>query len=104
MRRKLNNNSIILIVVIALFTLLSYSFDQLVIRNEDKLRNLQIKLDNLNTEIETYNSVDLQLITLSDLIFISENIERLAEFGKLITPVFINLNFEKITSSDFEFD
>nr|AOE07358.1 hypothetical protein [uncultured bacterium] len=42
--------------------------------------------------------------TVSDLIFISENIERLAEFGKLITPVFINLNFEKITSSDFEFD
>ena len=53
MRRKLDNNSIILIVVIALFTLFSYSFDQLVIRNEDKLRNLQIKLDNLNTEIET---------------------------------------------------
>ena len=52
MRRRLNNKSIILIFIIALFTLLSYSFDQLVIRNEDKLRNSQIKLENYTVEIE----------------------------------------------------
>ena len=94
MRRKLNNNSIILIVVIALFTLLSYSFDQLVIRNEDKLRNLQIKLDNLNTEIETYNSVDLQLITLSDLILTEySNLRRSNKYW--LKAILINTDHEK---------
>ena len=67
MRRKLNNSTIILILIIAIFTLLSYSFDQLVIRNEDKLRNLQIKLENANVQIDTYNSISSQLISLSDL-------------------------------------
>ena len=94
MRRKLNNNSIILIVVIALFTLLSYSFDQLVIRNEDKLRNLQIKLDNLNTEIETYNSVDLQLMTLSDLILTEySNLRRSNKYW--LKAILINTDHEK---------
>ena len=94
MRRKLNNNSIILIVVIALFTLLSYSFDQLVIRNEDKLRNLQIKLENLNTEIETYNSVDLQLITLSDLILTEySNLRRSNKYW--LKAILINTDHEK---------
>ena len=94
MRRKLNNNSIILIVVIALFTLLSYSFDQLVIRNEDKLRNLQIKLDNLNTEIETYNSVDLQLLTLSDLILTEySNLRRSNKYW--LKAILINTDHEK---------
>ena len=94
MRRKLNNNSIILIVVIALFTLFSYSFDQLVIRNEDKLRNLQIKLDNLNTEIETYNSVDLQLMTLSDLILTEySNLRRSNKYW--LKSILINTDHEK---------
>ncbi len=94
MRRKLNNNSIILIVVIALFTLLSYSFDQLVIRNEDKLRNLQIKLDNLNTEIETYNSVDIQLMTLSDLILTEySNLRRSNKYW--LKAILINTDHEK---------
>ena len=67
MRRKINKNSIIIIIIIALFTLSSYSFDQLVIRSEDKIRNLQIKLENTNTEIDNYNSIDSQLMSLSDL-------------------------------------
>ena len=94
MRRKLNNNSIILIVVIALFTLLSYSFDQLVIRNEDKLRNLKIKLDNINTEIETYNSVDIQLMTLSDLILNQySNLRRSNKYW--FKSILINTDHEK---------
>lgn len=67
MRRKINNNTIILILIIAVFTLSSYSFDQLVIRNEDKLRNLQIKLENTNVKIDNYNSIITELISLSDL-------------------------------------
>ena len=67
MRRKINKNSVIIIIIIAAFTLSSYSFDQLVIRQEDKLRNLQIKLANINNEIDNYDSIDSQLISLSDL-------------------------------------
>ena len=67
MRRKINKNSIIIIIIVALFTLSSYSFDQLVIRSEDKIRNLQIKLENTNTEIDNYNSIDSQLMSLGDL-------------------------------------
>lgn len=94
MRRKLNSNSIILILVIAIFTLLSYSFDQLVIRNEDKLRNLQIKLDNLNTEIETYNSVDNQLISLSDYVLVEySNFRRLNKYW--LKSILINTDHEK---------
>ncbi len=94
MRRKLNNSSIILIVIIALFTLLSYSFDQLVIRNEDKLRNLQIKLDNLNTEIETYNSIDVQLVTLSDMVLTEySNLKRSNKYW--LKSILINTDHEK---------
>ena len=94
MRRKLNNSSIILIVIIALFTLLSYSFDQLVIRNEDKLRNLQIKLDNLNTEIETYNSIDVQLLTLSDTVLTEySNLKRSNKYW--LKSILINTDHEK---------
>tara|TARA_A100001011_G_scaffold385128_1_gene458666 strand:- start:1000 stop:1839 length:840 start_codon:yes stop_codon:yes gene_type:complete len=67
MRRRLNKNSIWLILVIALFTLLSYSFDQLVIRNEDKIRNLQIQLDNSNTKLDNLYSIENQLTSLSEL-------------------------------------
>ena len=50
MRRKIDNRSVILIILIASFTLLSYVFDQLVIRNEDKLRTQDIRYQNLFTE------------------------------------------------------
>tara|TARA_B100001123_G_C15277073_1_gene1012572 strand:- start:156 stop:1052 length:897 start_codon:yes stop_codon:yes gene_type:complete len=67
MRRSLKNKfSIILIITIAIFTLLSYFFDQLVIRNEDNLRNSQIKFENLNTTIVNLNSISLQLVSASD--------------------------------------
>lgn len=68
MRRKLNKKSIFVILLIALFTLLSYSFDQLVIRQEDKLRNSQITLENHIVELDNYESVNYQLFALSDLI------------------------------------
>ena len=53
MRRQLKSNkSMFLIVIIAIFTLSSYFFDQMAIRQEDNLRNSQIKLENLNVEID----------------------------------------------------
>ena len=67
MRRGLKNKvSIILIIIIAIFTLLSYFFDQLVIRHEDNLRNSQIEFNNLNTKIANMNSVSMQLTNAAD--------------------------------------
>ena len=58
MRRSLNSNkSVLLIIMVAVFTLISYFFDQMVIRQEDTLRNNQIKLENLNVKIDTLTSV-----------------------------------------------
>jgi len=44
MRRNIKNQiSIFLVIIVAIFTLLSYVFDQLVIRQEDSLRNANVK-------------------------------------------------------------
>ena len=67
MRRSLKSNkSVLLIFMIAIFTLISYFFDQLVIRQEDSLRNSQIKLENKNVEIDTLNSISTQLAALEE--------------------------------------
>ena len=62
MRRSYNNKiSILLIITIAIFTILSYFFDQLVIRNEDKLRNAEISFNNSTQKIIKLNSISSQL-------------------------------------------
>ena len=58
MRRNLNSGKFIyLILLVAFFTLASYLFDQLVIRKEDNLRNLKIKLTNTNITIDNISNV-----------------------------------------------
>ena len=67
MRRKLINiNSIIFIVFIAIFTLVSYVSDQGVIRQEDNLRKSDIKIDNLTTKIYTVDTISNQCLALID--------------------------------------
>ena len=67
MRRRLSNKiSILLIIVVGVFTILSYLFDQLVIREEDNYRITQIKFENLNTKITKLNSISTQLTTAYD--------------------------------------
>ena len=69
MRKKLDNRlSIILIILVAFFTVLSYFFDQTVIRKEDTLRNVQIKFENLNAEITDLRSISEQLSSTSESI------------------------------------
>ena len=69
MRRQLKSNkSMFLIVIIAIFTLSSYFFDQMAIRQEDNLRNSQIKLENLNVEIDNLYSISNQLTSISESI------------------------------------
>ena len=70
MRRKIDNRSVILIILIATFTLLSYVFDQLVIRNEDKLRTQDIKYQNLYTERKSLESLSTLKKPLSKGLFL----------------------------------
>ena len=70
MRRKISSNtSVILIIIIAAFTLSSYFFDQMAIRKEDKLRNLNIELSSSNLEISDLNSLNNQIEELKYFIY-----------------------------------
>ena len=67
MRRRLSNKvSVILIIIVGGFTIFSYLFDQLVIREEDNYRITQIKFENLNTKINKLNSISTQLTNAYD--------------------------------------
>ena len=48
-----------------LFTISSYVFDQLVIRNEDKIRNLNIKHENLKNENTKYELIADNLLSFT---------------------------------------
>ena len=62
---KNNNKFIYLILLVAIFTVLSYGFDQKVISDEDKIRNLRIKYENQLTELSTLQSIENQLEDIS---------------------------------------
>ena len=71
-RGKLDNTAYILVIISAIFTLMSYICDQLVIRNENNLRVLNYKFDNLDTNIKSLESIstriDLLEIKMSNII------------------------------------
>ena len=48
----------------AIFTLISYLADQLVIRNEDDLRNLNIEYNNTKTELRTNQSISYSILSI----------------------------------------
>ena len=67
MRRNLNSGKFVyLILLVAFFTLASYFFDQLVIRKEDNLRNLKIKLTNTNITIDNISNVIIELTSVQE--------------------------------------
>ena len=71
-RGKINKTSFILIFFVAFFTILSYGFDQLVIRSEDKIRNLKIEyqnIDNSFTKLQSIISTLDEISLASDLNF-----------------------------------
>jgi len=63
-RGNLNKISYILIVVSAIFTIISYVADQLVIRYENKLRLNKFNYQNLDTEIKSLTMVSKSLENL----------------------------------------
>ena len=60
-RGQINNKSLILIFIVALFTILSYASDQYIIRQEDKFRDLNIEYNNLKTKLLSYASISQSL-------------------------------------------
>ena len=65
MRRVKNNNSVIFIILVAFFTLLSFLFDQLVIQKEDTIRINNIRFEEMNVESNKILDVELQLQDIS---------------------------------------
>ena len=63
-RGKLNKKSILLIIVVAIFTLFSYITDQLVIRTEDKIRNLNIDFNNAVSKVKKYDTEHWAIVNL----------------------------------------
>lgn len=65
MRRAKDNNSLILIILVAIATLASFVFDQLVIQKEDTIRNGNIEFNKLSIEFQRITSITLQLEDIS---------------------------------------
>ena len=63
-RGKLNKTAYILLIISAIFTILSYVSDQLVIGYENKLREKKSSYQTLDTEIKSLESTDLILDSL----------------------------------------
>ena len=64
-RGNLNYSSIVFIFLVALFTILSYGFDQMVIRSEDKIRNLKIEYQNINNNYLKHISISENMSEIS---------------------------------------
>ena len=70
-RGKLNKTSYLLVIISAIFTVTSYVSDQLVIRYENNLRtknfnyqNLDTKIKSLETTVSSFESLDVQTMTV----------------------------------------
>ena len=64
-RGNLNKTSYILIVISAIFTIISYVADQLVVRYENKLRLNKFNYQNLDTEIKSLSFISNGLTNLN---------------------------------------
>ena len=99
MRRKLSNKtSVILIVIIGFFTIFSYMFDQLVIREEDNYRITQIKFENLNTKLTKLNSISTQLTTSYDSsVVLTINLKRFKNYW--LKSILLITNYDELGSN-----
>ena len=75
-RGKLSDINLFLIIVIGIFTLISFFTDQLVIRNEDNLRDLNIKYKNTKTQLEHLNSTNnsISMVALRGQVIIDSHL------------------------------
>ena len=64
-RGTLNKKSFILIFFVAFSTILSFGFDQMVIRTEDKIRNLNIEYQNINNSLSKHETISETLDSIS---------------------------------------
>ena len=64
-RGTLNTKSLILIFFVAFSTILSFGFDQMVIRTEDKIRNLNIEYQNINNSLSKHETISETLDSIS---------------------------------------
>ncbi len=60
-RGKINKFSLLLIFFVSIFTLLAYFFDQMVIRTEDKIRNIKIEYQLSKNKVSKQESMSTSL-------------------------------------------
>ncbi len=65
-RNTFNKFSIILILLVAIFTLASYAFDQLAVQIEDKIRKTQIKIDNRKIDLYKFSILKLDISRINE--------------------------------------
>ena len=97
MRRNTSNKfSLILILLVGLFTLMSYAFDQLAVQTEDTIRKTSIKLDNQKIELFKLNSLT------SDVRIIKDNSEAIFKNSLILRNLWIKslLINEKIKKNE----
>ena len=108
MRRKIDNQSVFFVILIAFFTLLSYGFDQFVIRSEDKLRTQDIKFQNLSSEKRSLETLSDQILTHTTDIYIqaTEKLQNrntwLKQYMLLTHDELKEINFEKNFSENYD--
>ena len=93
MRRKLNSNFVFYVFLVAIFTLMSYLFDQLVVRQEDKFRITEIKHQALVDINQNFYDLQFQIDNL-----IAHNRSFLQD--KLIKRHFNYKSYVKFSSDD----
>jgi len=66
MKKRINKISLVYLVLIALFTISSFVFDQLVIHQEDKINNLQSRYTTNESNLHGKNNVCMTYISIAN--------------------------------------
>ena len=90
-RGKLNNKSVIIVVIAGFFALLSFFLDQQVIQKEDTIRNIEIDIQNKIEKVNELSSNSMTVLMLED------RVQMITNYYSFFSTIFYktSLNLEK---------
>lgn len=92
-RGKLNNISLILVLIVALFTLVSFVFDQLVVQTENKIRDIDFEYER---SFNTYLRAKGVLFNTNDLMYRAKiKHENFIDRSEILEKAIYNIKFNK---------
>ena len=92
-RGKLNNISLILVLIVALFTLVSFVFDQLVVQTENKIRDIDFEYER---SFNTYLRAKGVLFNTNDLMYRAKiKHENFMDRSEILEKAIYNIKFNK---------